>query len=147
MFRFKLGSFFITSICYTHTTFQSYHLQFQLKSKLYAELNLTVLLYMAMILCLSPWDLLLLCLVMSLFSITTPILYGSKHYQQFPFFSVVTETIFACTTISISLFNCSSPGGFLSLGDFYPSYYNIFLGFVHFVAKSTLSNFDSVECI
>ncbi len=35
----KLQSFFITSTCYTHTIFQSYHLQFQPKSKLYAELN------------------------------------------------------------------------------------------------------------
>ena len=38
-FGSKFQSFSITSICHTHTTFQSHHLQFQPKFKLFAELN------------------------------------------------------------------------------------------------------------
>ncbi len=40
-FGSKLQSFFITSTCHTHITFQSHHLQFQPKFKFYAELNTT----------------------------------------------------------------------------------------------------------
>ena len=44
-FGSKLQSFSITSTCHTHTTFQSHHLQFQLKSKLWIQLN-TALMYL-----------------------------------------------------------------------------------------------------
>ena len=53
-FGSKLQSFSITSTCHTHTTFQSHHLQFQLKSKLYAELNTAYISFFHFIPC--PFD-------------------------------------------------------------------------------------------
>ena len=41
-FGSKLQSFSITSTCHTHTTFQSHHLQFQPKSKLWIQPNAAV---------------------------------------------------------------------------------------------------------